>query len=140
MNLTMRVFIFLKLGHYVYIKNSNRFMFNKTKQSKKYFCKGCLQCFSSKNVMNDHKKDCLVINGRQNVKLESGFISFKKYSRQIPAPFKIYADFQCILKNCDIGVDNKCFSYTRKYQDHIPCSFAYKVVCVDNRYSKKIIL
>ena len=87
MNLTMRVLIFLKLGHYVYIKNSNRFMFNKTKQRKKYFCKGCLQCFSSKNVMNDHKKDCLVINGKQNVKLESGFISFKKYSRQIPAPF-----------------------------------------------------
>ena len=27
-------------------------------------------------------------------------------------------------------------SYTRKYQDHIPCSFAYKVVCIDNKFSK----
>ena len=23
-------------------------------------------------------------------------------------------------------------SYTRKYQNHVPCSFAYKVLCVDN--------
>ena len=29
-------------------------------------------------------------------------------------------------------------SYTEKYQDHIPCSFAYKVVCVDNIFSKKL--
>ena len=31
-------------------------------------------------------------------------------------------------------------SYNEKYQDHIPCSFIYKVVCVDNRFSKKIVL
>ena len=29
-------------------------------------------------------------------------------------------------------------SYTEKYQDHIPCSFAYKVACVDNKFSKKL--
>ena len=27
---------------------------------------------------------------------------------------------------------------TKKYQDHIPCSFAYKVVCVDDRFTKPI--
>ena len=31
-------------------------------------------------------------------------------------------------------------SYIEKYQDHIPCSFAYKVVCVDNKFSKKVVL
>ena len=86
------------------------------------------------------KKYCLVINGKQNVKLESGFISFNNYSRQIPVLFKIYADFECILKSCDIDTNNDDISYTRKYQDHVPCSFAYKVVCVDNRFSKKIVL
>ena len=35
---------------------------------------------------------------------------------------------------------NNHISYTRKYQDHIPCSFAYKVVCVDHKYRKKIVL
>ena len=39
--------------------------------------------------------------------------------------FKIYADFECILKSCDVGIDNEYFSYTKKYQDHTPCSFLY---------------
>ena len=99
------------------------------KQGKKYFCKNCLQCFSSEKILNEHKEDCLVINGKQNVKSGKDFISFKNYSRQIPVPFKIYADFECILKNPDNGTINNDISYTRKYQDHVPCSFAYKV-CV----------
>ena len=37
-------------------------------------------------------------------------------------------------------VDNDCFSYTKKYQDHIPCSFVYKLVCVDNTFSKDVVL
>ena len=28
-------------------------------------------------------------------------------------------------------------SYT---EDHIPCSFAYKVACVDNKFSKNVVL
>ena len=44
-------------SHYVYIKDFDRFMFHKTKnKNKKYFCKSCLQCFSSKNVLTEHKK------------------------------------------------------------------------------------
>ena len=35
-------------SHYVYIKDCDRFMCNKTKnKNKKNFCKCCLQCFSS---------------------------------------------------------------------------------------------
>ena len=54
-----------------------------------------------------------MINGKQNVKLESGFISFKNYSRQIPTPFKIYADFECIFKNVDSSISNNDISYTK---------------------------
>ena len=53
-------------SHYVYIKVFDRFMFHKTKnKNKKYFCKSCLQCFSSKNVLTEHKEICLNINGAQ---------------------------------------------------------------------------
>ena len=129
------------VSHYLYIKDFNRFMFNKAKhKGKKYFCRNYSQCFSSEEILNEHKEDYLVINGKQNVKLEKGFISFKNYSRQIPVPFKIHADFECVLKNIDNDTINNDSSYTRKYQDHIPCSFASKVVCVDNKYSKKIVL
>ena len=95
------------VSHYVYIKDFDRFMFNKTKhKGKKYFCRNCLQCFSSEKILDGHKEDCLVINGKQNVKLEKVFNSFKNCSRQIPVPFKIYADFECILKSYNDGVDN----------------------------------
>ena len=61
----------------------------------------CLQHFSSENALDKHKENCLVINGEQRVELNEGFISFKSYSRQTKqtrVPFKIYADFECILK------------------------------------------
>ena len=32
---------------------------------------------------------------------------------------------------------NSISSYKEKYQGHIPCSFAYKVVCIDNRFFTK---
>ena len=58
-------------SYYVYIKHFNRLVFNKARhKGKKYLCKSCLQCFSSENVLNEHKKDCLLINNGQNVKLE----------------------------------------------------------------------
>ena len=113
-------------------------MCNKTKnKNRKYFYKCCLQCFSSENVLIKHKENCLIINGKQSVKLKSGLISFKNYFRQLPVPFNIYADFECILKAVKSSNKNNG-SYTEKYQDHIPCSFAYKVSCVDNKFSKKV--
>ena len=64
-------------NHYVYIKDFNRLMFSKTKnKNKKWFCKSCLQCFSSEDILLEHCKDCLSISGGQNVKLEKGFIEF----------------------------------------------------------------
>ena len=67
-------------SHYVYLKNFNRFMFPKTKnQNQKWFCRSCLQCFSSKNVLIKHKEDCLSIDGVQSVKVEEGTIEFENY-------------------------------------------------------------
>ena len=59
------------------------------------------------------EKVCLKIAGKQSVKLRDGTIKFKNYS---------YA------------------SYTKKYQKHIRCSFAYKVVCIGNKFSQPVVL
>ena len=57
--------------HYVFIKDFDRFMFHKAKnKNRKWFCKSCLQCFSSESVS---------INGKQSVKLEKGIIKFENY-------------------------------------------------------------
>ena len=56
--------------HYVLIKDFNSFMFKQTKhKSKKNFCMNFLQCFSSKEVLDAHRKDCIVINGKQAIKM-----------------------------------------------------------------------
>ena len=96
----------------------------------------CLQCFSSKNVLKKHKEVCLSIDGAQSVRLEKGTIEFKNYFKQIPVPFKIYADFECNLKS----VESYEGFYSKKYQDHIPCSFAYKLVCVDDKFTKPTVV
>ena len=58
-------------SHYVYIKDFNTFMFHKTKnENKKWFCRSCLQCFISENVLINHTEDCLSINGKQSVNLK----------------------------------------------------------------------
>ena len=50
-------------SQYVYIEHFNRFMHNKTKcKNKKHFCRYCLQHFSSKTVLAEHKETCLKIN------------------------------------------------------------------------------
>ena len=28
----------------------------------------------------------------------------------------------------------------KRYQDHIPCNFDYKVICVDDRFTKPIVV
>ena len=100
-------------SHYVYIKDFNRFMCNKTKnETKKYFCKFCLQCFSSEKVLQEHKGNCLVINGKQTVTLKSCSIEFKNYFKQLAILFKIYADFECLLKGVQSSDKNN--SYTLK--------------------------
>ena len=90
------------ISHYVYIKDFDRFMFHKTKiKTKKYFCKTCLQCFGSKNVLTEHKKVCLSINGSQSVRLEKRTIEFKNCFKQIPfhLKFKSVESYGFFFKN-----------------------------------------
>ena len=121
----------------VYIKDFDRFMFHKTKRkNKKWFCRSCLQCFISESVLVKHKENCLRIKGKQSVKLEKGIIELETCFKQIPVPFKIYADFECNLKSIE-GYEG---FYSKKYQNHIRCSFAYKLVCVDEEFTKPIFV
>ena len=127
-------------SHYVYIKDFNRSMCNKTKcKTKKHFCKYCLQSFISKNILIKQKENWLIINGKQTVKAKNGSTEFKNHFQQLAVPFKIYAYFESLLKGVKSNDKNNA-SYTEKYQNHIRCSFAYKVVCIDNRFIKPVVL
>ena len=52
----------------------------------------------------------------------------------------IYADFESILVPEDNGKQNPNESYTNKYQKHVACSYGYKLVCVDDKFSKSFKL
>ena len=125
---------------YVYIKDFNRFMCNKKKcRTKIHFFRYCLECFSSEGVLIENKRTCSKINGKQNVKLKCSSIGFKNQFKQLAVPFKIYADFECNMKRLKSN-DKSVASYTKKHQDRIPCSFAYKYVCIDDKFSKPVVL
>ena len=89
--------------------------------------------------MREHKKVCLKISGKQRVKLRSGSIKFKNYFKQLVVPFKIYVDFESILKGVKSNDRSNNTLYTEKYQEHTLCSFVYKVVCIDDKFSKPVV-
>ena len=126
-------------SHYVFIKDFNRLMYSEVKtknQHKKHFCMSCLQNFTTKEILNNHRERCLLINDTQAVKYETGVIKFKNYEKQIPIPFKIYADTECLLKRINID-EGKC---TKLYQKHIPNSIGAKLVCTDNKFTLQTII
>ena len=124
-------------SHYVFIKDFNRLMFSRTKhKDKKHYCMSCLQNFTTEEILSNHKKQCLLINGCQAVQYESGIIKFTNCNKQIPIPFKIYADTECFLKRSNSYEGEN----TIKYQEHQPNSIVAKLVCINNRFTLPSII
>ena len=126
-------------SHYVFIKDFNRLMYSEVKtknQHKKHFCMSCLQNFTTKEILNNHRERCLLINETQAVKYETGIIKFKNYGKQIPIPFKNYAYTECLLKIINISEGR----YTNLYKKHIPSSIGISIpnsilICIDNKFT-----
>ena len=79
-------------------------MFSRTKnRNKKHHCISCLQSFTTEEILNQHKKECLLINGCQAVKFESGTITFAN------------CNAECFLKRTNSYEGE----YTIKYQEHL---------------------
>ena len=86
-------------SHYVFIEDFNRLMYSKTKnQHKKHHYMSCLQSLTKEEILNQYKKQCLLINGLQAVNYESGIIKFTNHNKQIPILFKIYARHRMFFK------------------------------------------
>ena len=59
-------------------------MFSRTKhEDKKHYCMSCLQNFTTEEILSNHKKQCLLINGCQTFKYESGTTKITNYNKQI---------------------------------------------------------
>ena len=117
--------------HYVLIKDFNRFMFNKTKhEHKKHFCIHCLQCFSSEEVLNNHKNNCIQVNGTQAIKMpdkHKNILKFNNFHKQQPVPFVIYADFEAITKKISGCQPNDSKSYIKIIYGSIPEAYRLRI-------------
>ena len=88
-NETLNLLLITEKGilHYVFINDFNRLMFSRTKhKDKKYYYMSGLQNFTTEEILSNHKKQCLLINGCQAVNYKSGIIN---------------AGTECFLKRTD---------------------------------------
>ena len=86
----------------------------------------CLQNFTAEEILSNHKKQCLLINGCQAVNYESGTIKFTNHNKQTPILFKTCADTECFLKHVNYYEGE----HATKYQEHIPNSIGAKLVLI----------
>ena len=110
---------------------------------KKHFCMYCLQHFSSERILNDHKENCIIINGTQGIKMPTigEKIEFTNFQNNLPVPFVIFADFEAITEKMDHCKKNDNKSYTEAYQNHQVCGYGYKVVCsYYNNFTKREVI
>ena len=96
----------------------------------------CLQNFTTEEILSNHKKQCLLINGCQVVNYESGQIKFRNYEKQVPIPFKIYADTECFLKRTNSYEGE----HTMKYQEHQPNFTVASLLSIDDRFTLSYII
>ena len=58
-------------------------------------------------------------------------IKFANCGKQMKFPCVMYADFESLITLTDTCLPNPDASSTEKTSEHVPCGFAYTVVCAD---------
>ncbi|GBM53749.1 hypothetical protein AVEN_145324-1 [Araneus ventricosus] len=61
------------------------------------------------------------------------WLQVNNYRFQLPVPYTIYADFECILEKVSSCEMNPEISSTQPITRHVPCGFAYVVVGPNGR-------
>ncbi|XP_052765064.1 uncharacterized protein LOC128206548 [Mya arenaria] len=132
------------ISHYYLITDLNKFL-SRTKNShiRRHFCPYCLHGFLKETSLKEHQKLC-ARNGAQRVNLptpgDNDILNFKDYEKTLKAPFIVYADFETVNKKLPTCASNPKHSSTTQNTKLEVCSFGYKVVCEDNRYTKPTVV
>ena len=123
--------------HCVLIKDLNTFMYHHIlHHGRKHLCSYCLQAFRTVEKLKCHIKDCFQINGKKTIKMPKKTEYMKLKNSRRETPFMIYRDFESILVPGDKGKQNPNESYNSTYQKHVACRYGYKLVWVDEKFSK----
>ena len=78
-----------------------------------YYCKRCLNGFTTKDALYNHKTYCNEQNAvRVVLPKPNTMLSFKNYNRSMRVPFVVYADFESCIKPLDTCQPKTNESYT----------------------------
>ena len=85
-----------------------------------YFCDRYFQGFTHPDLLEKHQEMYRHFPA-QVTKTVDQEIKFTSWAKTEPTLFRLYGDFECILKEIETTNDS---GTTKKTQKHIPCSFA----------------
>ena len=87
--------------------------------------------------MKCHIKNCFKINVKQRVEIpkKGDYVKLKKYEKTKVTIYDLCI-FPKFLVPEDNGKQNPNAFYTNKYQKFLACGNGYKLVCVDDKFSK----
>ena len=134
------------IRHYSTISKFSRLVCNQfnNHNGATHFCKKCLHVYSTADMLENHG-----VNGHhaQRTKFQQDSkCRFTNVQNQLPAHFVAYADFESILQPVGDGVDViqgvgvGVESSTTAFQEHVPCSFAFKIVSsIDPNFSRPLV-
>ena len=129
-------------SHYVLITNFSKLMYSQTNAHRKmYYCRRCLQHFTTQVKLDNHIINCNKINVQKTIfpSKDNKIVSFKNYRYKIPVPFVVYADFEALNVPIQEEKQEEKNKSTEKLTSHKICSYSYKLVCrVNDRFSKTI--
>ena len=125
--------------HYCWIKNFSRLVGAQYTASKNEhaYCRFCLHGFygvatagqctrleDAKRRRDEHESECFVHGGQKTSFPSEPTLKFDSIEKQVEAPFVVYADFESLLEPMDTPSGKR----TVKYEEHVACSYAYKIV------------
>ena len=118
-------------GHYCPIINMSRLLSTQvsTRKASKYFCRRCLTPFGTEDLLQKHLIHCSQFEPlKPEMPPEGSVVTWKNFQRKQKLPCVIYADFEARVVPIDGANPNPTKSFTEKFQNHIPVSFAFHLV------------
>ena len=126
-------------SHYAWITSLSRLLHNTTKHTSKiHVCRHCLHRFSSEDLLEKHRIECMGIASKpQCTRMptpKNNILEFTNMQNQMKVPVCIYADIEAF--NIPIETPN---TKTQKITNQLPNSYCYIVVYSDGRSEPPVI-
>ena len=130
--------------HYCLIKDLSKLLgkYQSSDGHHLFFCNYCLKGFTTEELLKKHSPDC-ELHSPQKIEMprdEDKWLKFKNHQHQLTVPVVIYADFESLLYKVEGCESDPNKSSTTPIQKHLPSGFGYKLICVNEKYSKPTVV